>query len=193
MAEYMTVEENIITGIWCGIPDKDDADIIILPDNHQVRCGETLEYYNDDFTRKSEAELIRLGLEECPQGYILDGESIRLMSFEERIIAGLDPLPTYQKIVDGKLVNKTDEELWEEKPTDEKAEIIRNKRNQLMQETDTLLLIYQEQVELGIISANETYRVELLRYKQSLRDIPKQKAFPENVEYPELPKYKDYE
>lgn len=75
----------------------------------------------------------------------------------------------------------------------EKEDMVRMKRDSLIQEADIMLLKYQEQVELGIISANETYRLDLLEYKQALRDIPEQKAFPENVEYPELPKYNNYE
>lgn len=74
----------------------------------------------------------------------------------------------------------------------EKEDMVRMKRDSLIQEADIMLLKYAEQVELGIISANETYRLDLLEYKQALRDIPEQKAFPENVEYPELPKYDDY-
>ena len=75
----------------------------------------------------------------------------------------------------------------------EKEDMVRMKRDHLIQEADIMLLKYQEQVELGIITANETYRLDLLTYKQALRDIPEQKAFPENVEYPALPKYEDYE
>lgn len=69
---------------------------------------------------------------------------------------------------------------------------IRFERNKLLSEADTLLIKYDEQIELGVITANETYRLDLLKYKQALRDIPEQVDFPENVEFPELPKYEDY-
>ncbi len=75
---------------------------------------------------------------------------------------------------------------------EEKAEIERYKRNQLLNDVDTMLIKYTEQVELGIIPAIEDYRVDLLKYKQALRDIPEQTDFPENIKYPELPKYEDY-
>lgn len=192
MAEYMIIDENnIITGIFCGEGKDDNA--ILLPDTHEVREGESLEFYNDDFTRKSEAELIKLGLSTLPVGYKLNNDQIVEMTFDDRIIAGLDPLPNYLKIVDGRLVEKTEDEMWLEKTPDEKASIIRQKRDSLLNEVDTLFLKYQEQVELGIVSENKNYYIALLQYKQALRDIPEQKAFPENVEYPELPKYKDYE
>ena len=76
---------------------------------------------------------------------------------------------------------------------EEKAEIERYKRNQLLNEVDTLLLKYTEQVELGVININEKYRLDLLKYKQALRDIPEQADFPDDVEYPALPKYDEYE
>ncbi len=76
---------------------------------------------------------------------------------------------------------------------EEKVENIRNKRNRLLNEADIMLIKYQEQIDLGTISANETYRLDLLKYKQALRDISKQQDFPENVVYPTLPKYEDYE
>ena len=189
--QYMIVKDNIVTGIFCGEGKDDNA--ILLPDTHEVREGESLEFYNDDFTRKSEVELIKLGLSTLPVGYKLNNDQIVEMTFDERIIAGLDPLPNYLKIVDGRLVEKTEDEMWLEKTPDEKASIIRQKRGSLLNEVDTLLLKYQEQVELGIVSENKNYYTALLQYKQALRDIPEQKAFPENVEYPELPKYKDYE
>lgn len=75
----------------------------------------------------------------------------------------------------------------------EKEDMVRMKRDSLIDEADIMLLKYVEQVELGIISANETYRLDLLEYKQALRDIPEQAGFSDNVEYPTLPKYEDYE
>lgn len=75
---------------------------------------------------------------------------------------------------------------------EEKVEIERYKRNQLLNEVDTLLLKYTEQVELGIVSENKNYYTALLQYKQALRDIPEQAGFPEEVKYPTLPKYENY-
>lgn len=74
----------------------------------------------------------------------------------------------------------------------EKEDMIRARRDSLIQEADIMFLKYAEQVELGIITANETYRLDLLTYKQALRDIPEQAGFPKDVEYPALPKYDDY-
>lgn len=186
MAEYMIVENNIITGIFCGEVEKGE-NIVILPPNHQVRCGETFEYYNKDWTRKSRAELIKLGLEECPQGYILDGDDIRLMDFEERVVAGIEPLTADQKIVDGKLVNKTEEELWEEKTPEEKAKYHRQKRDHLINSEIWKIQRHEQEKFLGVeTTLTEDEYQDLLKYIQALRDLTKQKGFPDDVKYPVL-------
>lgn len=75
----------------------------------------------------------------------------------------------------------------------EKEDMVRMKRNSLINDADILLLKYQEQVTLGIVQENKDYYTALLQYKQALRDIPEQAGFPDDIEYPELPKYEDYE
>ncbi len=70
---------------------------------------------------------------------------------------------------------------------DEKVENIRNKRNSLLNEADIMLMKYQEQVSLNIISENSEYYNALLQYKQNLRDITKQLDFPDNVIWPVRP------
>ncbi len=72
---------------------------------------------------------------------------------------------------------------------DEKVENIRNKRNSLLNEADIMLMKYQEQVSLNIISENSEYYNALLQYKQNLRDITKQLDFPDNVIWPVRPEY----
>lgn len=71
--------------------------------------------------------------------------------------------------------------------TEDLAEQIRAKRDILLEQADKLLLRYEEELEIGIIEQNDTYRKALLRYKYDLRNIPQQEGFPENVEWPEIP------
>lgn len=72
---------------------------------------------------------------------------------------------------------------------EEKVELIKNKRNSLLNEADIILMKYQEQVSLNIIQVNDEYYNALLQYKQNLRDITKQLEFPNNVIFPVLPEY----
>ena len=73
-------------------------------------------------------------------------------------------------------------------PKISQEQIVRFERNKLLSEADTLLLKYQEQTALGVIEEDHNYYLNLLKYKQALRDIPEQEGFPNSVVYPELPK-----
>lgn len=192
MAEYMTINNNIIEAIYCGDVEENE-NIIILPENHEVRAGENIAFYNNDWSRKSDIELMQLGLIDIPTGFKLENNILIEMAYVEKVIAGIEEMPPYYKIENGKLTQKSQDEIFNEMTLEQKGNFIRNKRDNLINEADILLIKYQEQVELGIVSENKNYYTNLLQYKQDLRDIPEQKAFPENVEYPELPKYEDYE
>lgn len=186
MAEYMIVKDSIIEAVYCG-DIGDNENYISLPDNHEVRVGENIAFYNDDWKRKSEVELISQGLIEMPAGFKIENNKLIEMSYDEKIIIGLEQLPANMKIVDGQIVPKTAEEIFSEKNEEEKAAYIRMQRDSLINEADTILLKYQEQVELGITVQDDTYKLALLQYKENLRNIPEQKGFPENVVWPELP------
>ncbi len=71
----------------------------------------------------------------------------------------------------------------------DEAGYIRNKRDMLLQNADTIIIKYQEQVALNIIKENNDYYKALLQYKQNLRDITKQIDFPYNVIFPIMPEY----
>lgn len=185
MAEYMIVENNVIKGVYCGVSE---SGAINLPENHQVREGDTLDFYHSDFTRKSDVELIQENLMQMPGGYKIENNNIVEMTSDEKILAGLEPLPNNMKIENGKILSKTESELFQELTIEEKEKYIRDKRDNLINSADTILLKYQEQVELGIIDEDNEYRLALLQYKENLRNIPEQKGFPENVIWQELPK-----
>lgn len=68
-------------------------------------------------------------------------------------------------------------------PEEELAIKIRCERNMLLDRTDKYMTIDYP------ISDKE--KEALKQYRQSLRDIPQQKGFPNNVEWPEKPSIKD--
>ena len=143
--------------------------------------------------RKCDIELMSLGLINIPTGFKLENNMLIEMTYDEKVIAGIEEMPANMKMVDGKLTQKSQDEIFNEMTFEEKERFIRNKRDNLINEADILLIKYQEQVELGIISANETYRLGLLQYKQALRDIPEHAGFPENVIWAEIPIYTNKE
>ena len=199
MAEYMTINNNIIEAIYCGDVEENE-NIIILPENHEVRAGENIAFYNNDWSRKSDIELMQLGLIDIPTGFKLENNMLIEMAYVEKVIAGLEQLSSNMKIVDGQIVPKTAEELFAEMTLEEKENFIRSKRDALINEADILLLKYQEQVELGIVkiqrheqekllglntTLSDDEFLKLLKYIQDLRDITLQEYFPDFVDYPE--------
>lgn len=61
------------------------------------------------------------------------------------------------------------------------AEVIRDKRNNLIGETDYYLM--------PDYPSNPQNLEELKVYRQALRDVPKQEGFPRDVRWPDVPKF----
>ena len=184
MAEYMIVKNNIVEAIFCGEAEKGS---IVLPANHQVRVGEPLTFYNEDYTRKSKAQLIQEGLIELPQGYKIDNDKLVEMTYDEKVIAGIEQLPYGMKIENGKLLPKSENELFNEMTPEEKENSIRSKRDYLINNVIWKIERHKQEKELNINTTltNEEY-LNLLKYIQALRDITNQKGFPEKVTFPTL-------
>ncbi len=192
MAEYMTINNNIIEAIYCGDVEENE-NIIILPENHEVRAGENIAFYNNDWSRKTDVELILLGLVDMPLGYKVENNKLVELTYEEKVIAGIEEMPANMKMENGKLTQKSQDEIFNEMTLEQKENFIRSKRDNLINEADILLLKYQEQVELGVINVDDDYRLALLQYKEDLRNVPEQAGFPENVIWSEMPIYNNKE
>lgn len=79
-----------------------------------------------------------------------------------------------------KWVNKKNPEVIRQKsePIDH-AQAARNRRNQLLNESDW--------VGLRAADLNEAVPMNWFEYRQALRDVPDQKGFPENINWPQKP------
>ena len=184
MAEYMIVKNNIVEAIFCGVVEKGG---ITLPANHQVRVGEPLAFYNSDYTRKTEVQLIKEKLIELPKGYKIDNDKLVEMTNDEKIIAGLEQLPSGMKIENGKLVQKSSDEIFNEMTSEEKENFIRSKRDSLINDVIWQVERHKQEKELNInTSLTDEEYLSLLKYIQELRDITNQKGFPEKVAFPTL-------
>ena len=192
MAEYMTINNNIIEAIYCGDVEENE-NIIILPENHEVRAGENIAFYNNDWSRKSDIELMQLGLIDIPTGFKLENNMLIEMAYVEKVVAGIEEMPANMKVENGKLIQKSQDEIFNEMTLEQKGNFIRSKRDALINEADILVIKYQEQVELGVINVDDDYRLALLQYKEDLRNVPEQAGFPENVIWPEMPIYNNKE
>ena len=185
MAEYMIVKNNVIEAIYCGEAEEGS---ITLPANHEIRVGEPLTFYNDDYTRKSDIELMQENLITIPQGYIIENDVLREMTQDEKIIAGIEQLPKYMKISDNKVISMTEEEKLNNMTEEEKAEYHRQQRDRFLNAELWKLQRHEQEKALGIDTTltDEEY-IALLKYIQALRELPEQPNFPNTVVFPEKP------
>lgn len=107
--EYITVENNVITGNYCGSVLPDNA---IQVENFNGVVGEPLTYYNDDYSRKSDLELYIAGIKTIPTGFKLNDNNSALveMTQVEKISAGIETIPAGMKLENNQLVSKTTKE-----------------------------------------------------------------------------------
>lgn len=187
MAEYMIVNNNIIEAIYCGDVEENE-NIIILPEKHEVRTGENIAFYNDNWSRKSDVELMQLGLIELPKGYKLENGSIIEMSFNEKVIAGIEEIPPYYKIENNQLVEMAEHEKLALMQRQEKENYHRQKRDNLINQEIWKIQRHEQEKLLGLnTTLSDDEFLKLLKYIQDLRDITTQEYFPDFVDYPEKP------
>jgi hypothetical protein len=141
---FITVSGEIITGQHVGDMDADFSNTrfnghkkIEIPKDKWVIEGDKLVYYDKNWDRISDVELIKnklkpmpvgfkiinneliemtweeriiAGLEEVPEGYKIEGDNLIPMTHTERVIAGLEELPHGFHIVYGELVKMSEGE-----------------------------------------------------------------------------------
>jgi hypothetical protein len=114
VTHFITVSNGIITGQHCGDIKADFSETpyhghkrIVIPGNVMVSASDKLEYYDKDWRRIPDGQLINNGLMPMPSGHKIVGGELVPMSQVERINAGLEELPTGFKIADGDLVPMT--------------------------------------------------------------------------------------
>ena len=185
MAEYMTINNNIIEAIYCGDVEENE-NIIILPENHEVRAGENIAFYNNDWSRKSDIELMQLGLIDIPTGFKLENNILIEMAYVEKVIAGIEEMPPYYKIENNALVEMAECEKLEIMQRQEKENYHRQKRDNLINNEIWKLQRHEQEKLLGLnTTLSDDEFLKLLKYIQDLRDITLQEYFPDFVDYPE--------
>ena len=71
--------------------------------------GTPVTFYTSEWEHRPTSELVKEGLMELPQGYVLDGDDVRPMTEVELFEAGLIERPGY-RVMDGNLVSMTSQE-----------------------------------------------------------------------------------
>lgn len=110
ITEYITIKDGIITGNY--ITDGKLPEGAISVKDFAGVVGDKVEYYKNDWTRKTDVELVKEGIEPMKDGYKWNSDQTGFveMSQAEKIQAGLEELPQGKKIEGGQLVSMTDEE-----------------------------------------------------------------------------------
>ncbi len=176
---YIKIENGKIKGSFCSNEIPQGATEI--PENANVRVGDDVAFYNVDWTRKTEIELVNEKLVPLKNGFKIDGDKIVEMTEVEKINAGFKELPKGKKIVDGELVEKTDKEKFDDKDitSEDYAEIIRNERDGAIYSVENSN-DYKKNLRNAQFDNIESikYLEDVERYIQYLRDIPNTKNFP---------------
>jgi hypothetical protein len=113
--KFITYKNGVITGVHSGDVPMDKYswqgfychEIAEVPETADVRFGDSLDFYDSAWVRRPDAALISEGLLPLPGGYVIEGQEVREMTNDEKIIAGLIPPPAGQKVAEGKLVSMT--------------------------------------------------------------------------------------
>lgn len=116
MKEVLKIENEKI--VAHSIINREPRENEVEVNNWNGTVGEPLTFYNDDYSRKSNIELMELGLIDIPQGYeIKEGklEEIKIEIQEpEKVKEEEEELPPQFKKENGKIVSKTMEEMLED-------------------------------------------------------------------------------
>lgn len=178
--EYLKVEDGIIIGHYSG--DVVDEGCISLVGEFWGRVGEPVEWYDEHWNRIEDITLIESGKKEMPEGMKFNDTRTDLvpMDEDELIVAGLKPLSSHQKIVNGKLEEKTIREMWLNGSisTEKFASRQRRERDSLLTSTDKYMI--------SDFPVDEAYRERIRLYRQELRDITQSAEWPD-VDIPQVP------
>lgn len=189
--QYVSIKDGRITGVFCG-PALPAGCVQVKNDSNPV-TGDPVTYYDKDWHRRPDMDLMREDLMPLPQGKTwADAErtSLRDKNPTERVLAGEIPVPTGQKLVDGRLVDMTLREQVDAGviSMEDVGDRVRDERQMRMNNVLPDIERYQTQAAAGIptTSSADWYRAALL-YLQALRDVPAQQGFPFDVKWPEPP------
>lgn len=176
--EYLIIENGKIKSHRCSRSIPANA---IVVENWRGSVGEPVDFYDKNWHRKSEFELMKEGLIEVPKGFKWNQSktAIEEMSQVEKIEAGIEKLRENQIIENGEIRELTNSEMYKKGLLSEEtfAAIKRNERDSLLSNTDKYLL--------PDFPINDEKLNKIKAYRQYLRNLPQNENFPD-VEIKEL-------
>ena len=187
---FITVLNEVVTGVHSGDIGADlfgtpyyGHDRVEVPSIDGIRALDDVRFYSKDWQRKSDCLLIDEGLIPMPEGYIREENSLRKMTLDERIIAGLDePQPGY-KVKDGEIVTMTLKEKLA-------ADLITQDEYNKQLEAENTVELQQRLAELQTPEAiaeaevDEEFAAERKAALAALLAVKKQPNWPLEVKWP---------
>jgi len=155
-----------------------------VPFDAEVTPMDLITFYDENWKRKTDVQLIKEGLLPIPKGYVLDGDILRGMSAEERVAAGLDEPPEGYKFVDGELIEMSAEEKIEVGlMTQEEYDTRRANDNNM--ELQSRLAELQTPEVLAQAEVDETYAAARKAKLAALLAVKTQALWPLEVVWPQ--------
>ena len=189
MKSFITVLNGVVTGKHQGDINNDlfgspyfGHEKIPVPFEAQTIPLEPITFYTPDWKRKSNEQLIKEKLLPMPQGHVWEGDELRQMTKEERVLTGLDkPQPGY-KVENGKIIQMTLLERLESEQIS-KAEYNRQMTVINSNELNNRLSEWQTPESLALAEIDEEYSAERKNKLKALLAVKNQPGWPVNVEW----------
>lgn len=114
MKEIIVIENEKITKHLIVSDKRELKDNEYIVSDWNGNVGESVDYYDENWNRKTQVQLISDGLEKLPIGYKIINNELVKMTRIEKINAGFENLASNEKIVDNKIVEKTEIEMYQD-------------------------------------------------------------------------------
>jgi hypothetical protein len=188
---FITVLNGVITGKFHGDISAElygtpyyGHEKVKVPFDAAVAPMEPVGFYTPDWKRKPDCCLIDEGLLPMPRGYVRNGDGLRPMAPEERVIAGLDDPPRGFKVSGGEVVPMTLSEqlkagqITQEAHDKRMAADNQDELNRRLAELQTPEALAQAEIDEGFAAGRKAKLDTLLAVK-------KQPGWPVKAEWPD--------
>ena len=159
MFEVLKIENEKI--VSHSIVNREPREGEVVVNNWQGTVGEPITYYDENYKRYTDIELINKGLKELPKGLKIEDNKLVEMTLQEKYEAGLITLHPTQKIVDNYIVEKTQAERINE-GIEELPPQFKKENGEIVPKT------MEEMFADGTITQSEYNEYIILTYKQFL-------------------------
>ena len=159
MYEIIKIKDGVIESH--SIVNRHLRENEIIVNNWSGTIGEPLTFYDENYKRYTDIELINKGLKEPPKGMKIEDDKLIEMTLQEKVDSGFIVLEPNQKLVDNQIVEKSQVERINEGLEDlpKGFEII---------DGELKLKSIQKQLEDGDISQEEFNQIRVNELKQFL-------------------------